>query len=113
LLLSSRCLSLVCGPRGSLMITSSRIARNAGRTIPCFCAIVVVLLMLAVGPLEGAMLFFNTSDSQFTPGVDNQGWWSATFSNSDTNANYATGEQVFVQSSAIVNDFFTFDLSSL
>ena len=93
------------------MITSSRITRNAGRTIPCFCA-VVVLLMLAVGPLEGATLFFNTSDSQFDPGVDNQGWWSDNIVNGTANDDYITGAYTqTVQSET--RSFFTFDLSSL
>ena len=92
------------------MITSSRIIRNAGRTIPCFCA-VVVLLMLAVGPLEGATLFFNTSDSQFTPGVDNQGWWGNVATNNDPNDDYITGS--FTSQANETRSFFTFDLSSL
>src|SRR6266481_3782375 len=91
------------------MITSSRIALNAVRTIPCFSAIVVVLLILAVGPLEGATLILNTSDSQFDPGVDNQGWWSNSATNNDPNQDYITG----VTGTTDTHSFFTFDLSSL
>ena len=93
------------------MITSSRITRNAGRTIPCFCAVVVVLLMVAVGPVDAATLFFNTSDSQFTPGVDNQGWWGNVATNNDPNDDYITGS--FTSQANETRSFFTFDLSSL
>src|SRR3989442_589784 len=90
------------------MITSSRIALHAVRAI-CCCVSVVVLLILAVGPLEGATLIFNTSDSQFDPGVDNQGWWSNSMPNIDFNANYFTGRSGVDE----LHSFFTFDLSSL
>jgi hypothetical protein len=42
--------------------------------------------------------------------VDNQGWWSATAPNTNTNDNYFTGER---DDGAILRSFFTFDLSSL
>jgi hypothetical protein len=56
------------------------------------------------------VFIFNTSDSQFTPGVDNQGWWSDTHSNFDTNDNYFNGQGSVL---AQMRSFFTFDLSSL
>jgi RTX calcium-binding nonapeptide repeat (4 copies) len=59
-------------------------------------------------PAPGKFLF-NTSDSQFDAGVDNQGWWSPDNKNNDINDNYIAGRSV----GAFYRDFFTFDLSSL
>jgi len=47
---------------------------------------------------------FTTAMSQFTPGVNNSGWWSATASNINTNDNYLVGTIV----GGSFNDFFTF-----
>jgi hypothetical protein len=51
---------------------------------------------------------FSTSQSEFDPGVRNQGWWSPTAPNDNFNQNYIVGR--------LGNDdfrnFFTFDLSS-
>lgn len=52
---------------------------------------------------------FHTSDSQFRAGVENQGWWSPTRPNSDLNDNYYVGRL----NGHLLNNFFTFDLSSL
>jgi hypothetical protein len=49
---------------------------------------------------------FNTSDSRFLPGINNQGWWSDVNSNSDSNENYYVGD-------GELRNFFTFDLSAL
>ncbi len=51
---------------------------------------------------------FSTSESQFTTGVMNQGFWS-TGSNLDTNDNYIVGSY----SAYLYNNFFTFDLKNL
>ena len=51
----------------------------------------IMLVLLALWPVaanaNGEILIFSTSDSQFDPGVDNQGWWSDTASNYDENDN--------------------------
>lgn len=75
-----------------------------------------VVIIIVAGILAGSgsapceILIFNTSDSQFDPGVDNQGYWSDTLSNYDENDNYATGINPFGDLS---RNFFTFALSSL
>jgi hypothetical protein len=51
---------------------------------------------------------FTTSESEFTPGVRNQGWWSATEPNSDDNANYVAGSTELGPH----RNFFSFDLTS-
>jgi hypothetical protein len=51
---------------------------------------------------------FTTLESEFTPDVANQGWWSPTLSNFDGNANYAVG----VFATDRFRNFFSFDLSS-
>ena len=56
---------------------------------------------------------FSTSESQFDPGVDNQGWWSDISPNTDSNDNYFTGHISDGDNSHTTRSFFTFDLSSL
>src|SRR5215210_4125685 len=53
---------------------------------------------------------FTTSQSEFSPGVHNQGWWSTTLANNDFNENYFVGKQAF--ESDVLRNFFSFDLSS-
>jgi len=75
-----------------------------------------IIIIIVAGILAGAgsapceILIFDTSDSQFDPGVDNQGWWSDTRESHDENDSYAIGispdEEIF-------HNFFTFDLSTL
>jgi hypothetical protein len=60
------------------------------------------------GGAQAASYTFNTSDSPFTAGLDNHGWWSPTLPNTNS-TNYAAG---YTSTSAIRN-FFTFDLASL
>jgi PEP-CTERM motif-containing protein len=74
-----------------------------------FC--LLSFLFLGV-PVEAAILTFNTSDSQFDPGVDNQGWWSVGQANIDSNSSYETGEHPESDSNQL-RSFFTFDLSTL
>jgi len=57
--------------------------------------------------LDGGDYVFDTSTSQFDPGVDNQGWWSTANANFDENSNYIVG----ANSGAIYRNFFTFDLT--
>jgi hypothetical protein len=68
-----------------------------------------VCLFAVASPAWGAIETFHTSASQFDSGVDNQGWWSATRGNLDSNDNYFTGEI----SGDILRSFFSFDLTSL
>ncbi len=56
---------------------------------------------------------FSTSESQFDPGIDNQGWWSDTWRNDNINDNYFTGYISNGANSHMTRNFFTFDLSSL
>jgi hypothetical protein len=55
------------------------------------------------------VIVFDTADSQFDVGVDNQGWWSATNGNFDPNDNYFVGDVA----GHLLNNFFTFDVSLL
>lgn len=57
---------------------------------------------------EGAQVF-HTSDSQFDPGVDNQGWWSDAIHNEDYIDNYLVGWSA----GGDHRNFFTFDVSLL
>ena len=77
-----------------------RLRRRGGYTL----LFVAVLTMVFVGQVEAAQIF-NTSDSPFDVGVDNQGWWHPTNLSLDLNDNHIAG---FSHRS-----FFTFDLSSL
>src|SRR5262245_4364307 len=61
------------------------------------------------GAAQGAVFVFDTSDSQFLSGSDNQGWWSATQVNADNNDNYFVGSN----SGNLLRNFFTFDLGAL
>jgi hypothetical protein len=69
----------------------------------------IVFGLVGAAPTRADTFTFNTSDSPFTPGIDNQGWWSATLSKDHTNDNYFTG----TIGGNILRNFFTFDLSSL
>ena len=52
---------------------------------------------------------FATSESEFDPGVRNQGWWSPTSPTSTLNDNYLAGQPVDGGGSRFRN-FFSFDL---
>ena len=69
----------------------------------------IVFGLVGAAPTRADTFTFNTSDSPFTAGVDNHGWWSATLSATNTNTNYFTGRA----SGNLLRNFFTFDLSSL
>jgi hypothetical protein len=51
---------------------------------------------------------FATSQSQFDPGINNQGWWTEITPNSDANDNYIVGPY-----NGEYRNFFTFDVSTL
>jgi hypothetical protein len=56
---------------------------------------------------------FTTSQSEFTSGVRNQGWWSPTEFNEDINDNYLVSSSATVGAGGSAHrNFFTFDLSS-
>jgi len=56
---------------------------------------------------------FTTSQSEFDPGVRNQGWWSATFANGDDNPNYFAGVVTVRPGEAhVLRNFLSFDLAS-
>jgi hypothetical protein len=72
------------------------------------------LVAMAIGGTSSAALAathtFTTSQSEFAPGVRNQGWWAANpvHPNFDANDNYFVG----TDGGPEVRNFFTFDLSS-
>jgi len=72
--------------------------------------IIVAGILAGAGSSAGEILIFDTSDSQFDAGVDNQGWWSDTREARDDNDNYGTGISPDEETS---RSFFTFDLASL
>lgn len=67
-------------------------------------------LLLVTATAGAETMIFNTSDNQFDPGVDNQGWWSDTTAITDRlSDNYGTGISI----NGDHRSFFTFDLSLL
>jgi PEP-CTERM motif len=79
-----------------------------------FTGFCLIALVLCSARGEASTIIFNTSDSQFDAGVDNQGWWSPTVDNASTNDNYLTGELVGDEFTFdLFRSFFTFDLSTL
>jgi len=72
--------------------------------------VIVTLLFINGSVVTAEILIFDTSDSQFDEGVDNQGWWSDTREARDENDSYAIG---ISPDKEIFHNFFTFDLSSL
>ena len=74
--------------------------------------IIVAGILSGAGSAWGEILIFDTSDSQFDAGVDNQGWWSDTREARDDNDNYTTGTALG-GGGGDFRSFFTFDFSSL
>lgn len=70
----------------------------------CLIAGSVLIAGLMARPAAATTLTFDTSQSQFIPGVDNQGFWYAP--NWTENDNYLVGGNYY-------RSFFTFDLSTL
>ena len=68
----------------------------------------VLALAFAASATAQTTQTFTTSENEFDPGVRNQGWWSVTLSNGDSNDNYFVG----VSGPDSLRNFFTFDLSS-
>ena len=68
----------------------------------------VVALAVPAAAEAATTQTFTTSQSEFTPGVRNQGWWSPTASNVDINDNYIAGS---IENGPHRN-FFSFDLTS-
>ncbi len=70
-------------------------------------AFVAVAALTVPGAAQAAVAqTFSTSQSQFDPGVRNQGWWSPdpTVANNDSNDNYIVD--------SLQRNFFSFDVSS-
>jgi len=82
----------------------SNMMRAIQRSVVC-----VAVLVAVTAQVHAAAITFSTSQSQFNAGINNQGWWSSTKTNSTGNDNYFVG-RVF---SDTLRNFFTFDLSSL
>ena len=70
---------------------------------------VILSTLVTTQTVRADTLEFHTSESQFLPGTDNQGWWSDTTDSRDANDNYFVGRL----GTRRVRNFFTFDLSSL
>lgn len=70
---------------------------------------IAFITLEATGAATAAVFTFDTSDSQFTSEVRNQGWWSLEEGNSDTNDRYFVG----TTEGTVFRNFFTFDISSL
>lgn len=71
--------------------------------------VTVAAVMAASSMAQAAVITYSTAQSPFDAGVLNQGWWSATRSNTDSNDNHYTG----VAGSDSLRSFYTFDLSQL
>lgn len=83
---------------------------NGEQSGPKILQAVIGMIPRLVRPPIPQQLIFNTSDSEFTPGFKNQGWWSpAPNQNFAENDNYGVGRGA----SFIHRNFFTFDLSFL
>jgi hypothetical protein len=77
----------------------------------CLVAHAAFAPLAAADPIGiSSSISFETSQSPFTPGSVNQGWWSDTWPNEDLNDNYLTGIASF---GPHFRSFFTFDLSGL
>lgn len=63
--------------------------------------------------VNGGAQTFSISDSQFDANVNNAGWWSGTFTNSDANDNYFVGSIDLGGGIEDLRNFFTFDLAQL
>ena len=79
---------------------------NAVTTATC----ALVLIVPAVAQAATTQTF-TTSQSEFTGGVRNQGWWSSSTANRDFNDNYLVGQPPDA-GGARYRNFFTFDLSN-
>lgn len=76
----------------------------------------VLIVAVSSASASADVITFNTSDRQFDRGVDNQGWWSATGPNVNTNDNYFAGSTCRDSTCSAIDqtrNFFTFDLASL
>lgn len=72
-------------------------------------SLIVAISVLGTTSSSAAIITVTTSDNQLQTGVDNQGWWSNTTTNSNsTNDNYITGN-----SNDNFRSFFSYDLSSI
>lgn len=83
------------------------------------CLLLGMVATIWTGSAGAALISFDTNQSQFTPGVSNQGSWANRILpcciGVDTNDNYFTGEADFGLSTgfAELRSFFSFDLRAL
>ncbi|MFN6566274.1 PEP-CTERM sorting domain-containing protein [Dendronalium sp. ChiSLP03b] len=82
----------------------------------CKVASGVAIVSFGLGMMssvQASSVTLSTSDSQFTEGYNNQGWWNTYTSNFDYNSNdndnYLTGKL----RTTVYRSFFTFDLAAL
>ncbi len=82
-------------------------------------ALLSLTCLLTTARANASLLSFTTNQSQYTPGVNNQGYWAnrdlPCCTVMDTNDNYFTGEADFGLTTgfAELRSFFTFDLRSM
>lgn len=81
--------------------------RSSFRSITLACALCASLGFATAS--QATPITYSTSQGEFTPGTNNQGWWSDSATAFDTNDNYIVGEL----DSGEYRNFFTFDLTSL
>jgi len=73
---------------------------------------VLVMFTLTFGGVDhvkAVQVTLMTDQGAFDAGTDNHGWWSATLKNTDSNDNYFVGRD----GSAVLRNFFTFDVSGV
>lgn len=69
-----------------------------------------ILQYLILTLKSGATVAYDTSQTEFTSGSLNQGWWSPNYANADGNDNIFVGSSSTVSGIFFFNDFFTFDI---
>jgi hypothetical protein len=82
-----------------------------GKLVLVVAGLAVAVALAPAGPAAAQAVTtqtFTTSQSEFTPGVRNQGWWSPNATNEDHNASYVVGHV----GDDVFRNFFTFDVSS-
>ncbi len=76
-----------------------------------------ILVLFVASPAAAGTLDLFTFESQVIPGVNNQGWWSATLANDASNDNFFVGREFdnlhHGTSGNILRDYFNFDLSAV
>lgn len=84
--------------------------------LPLAFSTLLLFAVIATAPARAGVFIFNTSDSQFSPDANNQGWWSDGRAGKDIFDDYEVGSPVVgtaVKGRGELRNFFTFDLRSL